>query len=178
MEECVYKVAIIGDIGVGKTAALARFVHGRFISDTRPTLGVDFSLKHLTFNLDDTGHVTEVTLQIWDIAGEQRFRELIPYYITGVKGIILAFDSTSMRTLESLHEWINVIKSFIDPHTIPLILISTKNDLESSTDTSILSKFMNIHKIKEYFETSSVTGKNIEAVFRKIGILILSSIQN
>jgi small GTP-binding protein len=175
MEEHIYKVAIIGNIGVGKTAALARFVHGRFISDTRPTLGVDFSLKHITFNSDDPVPATKITLQIWDIAGEQRFRELIPYYISGVKGIILVFDCTSMKTLESLHEWINVIRSFIDPYTIPLILISSKNDLESNIDTNILSKFMNIYKINEYYETSSITGKNIEAVFRKIGILILTS---
>ena len=175
MEERIFKVAIIGEIAVGKTTALARFVSGRFVSDTRSTIGVDFSLKHLIFNLDDSNNIeTEITLQIWDIAGESRFRELLPYYVTGIKGIILTFDSTSMKTLDSLHDWITVINKHLELDNMPLILISTKHDLESNVDKEAVKKFCDQYQIFDYFQTSSVTGKNVEAVFRKLSDLILN----
>ncbi|OLS21309.1 MAG: Transforming protein p29 precursor [Candidatus Heimdallarchaeota archaeon LC_3] len=175
MEELIYKVAIIGEIAVGKTTALARFVSGRFVSDTRSTIGVDFSLKHLVFNLDDTNDVqTEITLQIWDIAGESRFRELLPYYVTGIKGIILTFDSTSMKTLDSLHDWITVIGKHLNLDNMPLILISTKHDLDSNIDHDAVKTFCDKYVISDYFQTSSVSGKNIETVFRNLSELILN----
>lgn len=60
-----YKVLVIGDLGVGKTSIIKRYVHQHFSANYRATIGVDFALK--VINLDqDT-----IRLQLWDIAGER-----------------------------------------------------------------------------------------------------------
>lgn len=64
-KEHLYKLLVIGDLGVGKTSIIKRYVHQNFSSHYRATIGVDFALKVLHWDPD-----TVVRLQLWDIAGE------------------------------------------------------------------------------------------------------------
>lgn len=68
-KEHLYKLLVIGDLGVGKTSIIKRYVHQNFSSHYRATIGVDFALKVLHWDPD-----TVVRLQLWDIAGEPRGR--------------------------------------------------------------------------------------------------------
>lgn len=70
-KEHLYKLLVIGDLGVGKTSIIKRYVHQNFSSHYRATIGVDFALKVLHWDPE-----TVVRLQLWDIAGEPRGREL------------------------------------------------------------------------------------------------------
>jgi small GTP-binding protein len=163
---------VIGDFNVGKTTAIARFVDRRFVSDTRSTIGVDFSLKHLKINLDESDkYFVPVALQIWDVAGEQKFREILPYYIQGTRGLILVFDNH--ESLESLNEWIRIINTHLNVNLIPKVIISTKQDLELNINLKKVAKFMKNANITDYFKTSSKTGANIDQAFEKLGQLIL-----
>ncbi|OLS21623.1 MAG: GTPase KRas precursor [Candidatus Heimdallarchaeota archaeon LC_3] len=169
MEEHLFKIAMVGEPGVGKTTAIARFVNGRFNSDTKSTLGVDFSLKHVSIKLDETDYKT--TLQIWDIAGEHRYRDLMAIFISGTKGLLLVFDN--MNSLESLQEWLEVLDSHIPIKEIPKILISTKDDLNPTLDDNTIRIFISDYNVSKYFTTSSVTGKNIEEMFERISQLAM-----
>ncbi|MHA1982875.1 MAG: Rab family GTPase [Candidatus Hodarchaeales archaeon] len=172
MTERILKIMVIGDFNVGKTTAIARFVDRRFVSDTRSTIGVDFSLKHMKINLDESDtNIISVALQIWDVAGEQKFREILPYYIQGTRGLILVFDDN--KTLESLNEWIRIIGNHLNINLTPKVIISTKQDLEPEINMSEVANFMKKHNITDYFKTSSKTGSNIDQVFEKLGLLIL-----
>jgi small GTP-binding protein len=163
---------VIGDFNVGKTTAIARFVDRRFVSDTRSTIGVDFSLKHMKINLDESEmNVIPVALQIWDVAGEQKFREILPYYIQGTRGLILVFDNH--ETLESLHEWIRIIGALLNIELTPKVIVSTKQDLEPKISLNEVAKFMKSYNITDYFKTSSKTGANIDQAFEKLGQLVL-----
>lgn len=62
--EYLFKVLVIGDLGVGKTSIIKRYVHQIFSQHYRATIGVDFALKVLNWEED-----TVVRLQLWDIAG-------------------------------------------------------------------------------------------------------------
>lgn len=64
-KEHLYKVLVIGDLGVGKTSIIRRYVHQTFSSNYRATIGVDFALKVLNWDSET------VRLQLWDIAGEE-----------------------------------------------------------------------------------------------------------
>lgn len=64
-KEHLYKLLVIGDLGVGKTSIIKRYVHQNFSSHYRATIGVDFALKVLHWDPE-----TVVRLQLWDIAGE------------------------------------------------------------------------------------------------------------
>lgn len=166
----VFKVIIAGDSGVGKTAAVSRFVDGRFVSNTKSTIGVDFSLKNVNIGLESQKEA-QIALQIWDVAGESRFRSILPYYIAGTQGLILAFDGTAMMTLDRLNEWLEVIGLYLT-EKIPMILISTKNDLSPTIDDSGVKAFMEKHGVSEYFTTSSLSGENINTAFRSLTGLI------
>lgn len=170
----VFKVIIAGNSGVGKTAAVSRFVDGKFISNTKSTIGVDFSLKNVNLGLDSDRSEIQVALQIWDVAGESRFRSILPYYIAGTQGLILAFDCTDPPTLPHLNEWLEVIDLYLQ-EKISLILISTKHDLNPKIDEAELKKFMNMHSIHDYYPTSSLNGENINNAFRRLTELIAES---
>lgn len=70
-QEHLFKVLVIGDLGVGKTSIIKRYVHQIFSQHYRATIGVDFALK--VFNWDSH---TVIRLQLWDIAGETGFNVL------------------------------------------------------------------------------------------------------
>uniref|UniRef100_A0ACB8FGS2 Uncharacterized protein n=1 Tax=Sphaerodactylus townsendi TaxID=933632 RepID=A0ACB8FGS2_9SAUR len=65
-KERLYKLLVIGDLGVGKTSIIKRYVHQNFVFHYRATIGVDFALKVLPWDPE-----TVVRLQLWDIAGEE-----------------------------------------------------------------------------------------------------------
>lgn len=176
MEEQIVKLLVVGEFNVGKTSAIIRYVDGKFKNDTKSTIDVDFSLKHL--RVSDQGKLKEqipVSLQIWDIAGEHKFREIFPIYIEGTKGVILVFDGNLISTLEALHDWIKIINIYINLKNIPIILISTKQDLKPEIDFKLVDNFKRRYNIKEYIQTSAKSGEKVDFIFTKISQLIVSN---
>ena len=164
----VFKVIIAGPSQVGKTCLVQRFVDGVFLPDTKSTIGVDFSLKNVS--LEDLGS-ERIALQIWDMAGEERFRNILPYYIAGTQGIILVFDITNPSSLEALDEWIDVIKSFL-PGDVPMILLAAKCDLDQVVPEETIQEFRDRASIKFYFQTSSYNGENVNDAFTELTKMI------
>lgn len=167
----VFKVIVAGNSGVGKTALVQRFVDGRFHADTKATIGVDFSLKNV--NLEYPELQSSVALQIWDMAGENRFRSILPYYIAGTQGLILAFSGEKRETLGYLSEWLEVVNLYL-AEKIPIVLISTKNDLEESKNTpqQDIDTFMDQNGIKHFLPTSALNGQNVNDAFQRLTELI------
>lgn len=166
----VFKVIIAGNSGVGKTALVQRFVDGRFIPDTKATIGVDFSLKNV--NLEYPELESAVALQIWDMAGENRFRSILPYYIAGTQGLILAFAADNNDTLSYLSEWLEVVNLYLT-EKIPIILISTKNDLvKEDENKSAIDEFMAQNNVQSFVKTSAKSGENVSESFQVLTELI------
>ena len=113
LNQPVFKILVVGEKNVGKTTLIRRYVDGKFMDVTMATIGVDFSLKTVFLGKkpedEDEENGKKAVLQIWDIAGENRFRAILPSYIMGTEGVILAFDATDVKTLEKLSEWIEII---------------------------------------------------------------------
>lgn len=80
-KEHLYKVLVIGDLGVGKTSIIRRYVHQTYSTNYRATIGVDFALKVLNWDNET------VRLQLWDIAGGtlKKLNKLHVLYLMGVK---------------------------------------------------------------------------------------------
>ena len=175
----VFKVIIVGASNVGKTSAIQRFVDKTFMSVQKSTIGVDFALKTIQVTLG-TIHPTseQVTLQLWDLAGEQKYQAILPYYLAGTQGIIFAFDGTEPLTLVALDGYMAILKTYLDITALPAILISTKHDLTTSIHMSEVQDFMLTYIIQEYIPTSALTGLNIDHVFQHIGQLLLQNLED
>jgi len=163
----MFKVLTAGEGGVGKTTLLYRYVKGEFLEDTRMTLGVGFFLKELVVN------DLNVTLQLWDFGGQDRFQFLHQSYSEGAKGGILMYDLTRPSTLERIDYWVDVCRK--DNPGIPIIFIGGKSDLRDQRNISkeMVQEVIDKYDFCEHLEVSSKTGENVERVFETISEHIL-----
>ena len=113
----VLKVLTAGEGGVGKTTLLRRYVEGKFSSETKMTMGVEFFLKEL--NIDGQ----KVMLQLWDFGGQERFRFLLESYVIGARGALLMFDLTRTMTLENIEQWVQIVRKE-DPE-LPILFLGS-----------------------------------------------------
>ena len=164
--DAVFKVCIFGDGGVGKTALTQRYVTGLFKGDETMTIGMDFHLKYLKVG------GLKVALQIWDFAGEARFRFLLPNYVKGASGGLFMYDITRYSSLKNLDDWLTVFKQGFDSPVIPvpIIMIGGKIDLADKravlgSDAKELAESRGLHS---YIECSAKTGENVEEIFSRI----------
>jgi small GTP-binding protein len=169
--DAMFKIVLFGDGGVGKTTLISRYLTGVFRSDSTITIGVDFHVK----KVDIDGK--RVSLQIWDFAGEERFRFLMPTYVVGASGGIFMYDITRYTSLKNFNDWIEIFRKGYkgDDHQMPVIMVGSKLDLEykravSREEAFELAKKNNLHT---YIECSSKTGENIEDVFLEIGRIMM-----
>ena len=99
-----FKTVLIGDKSVGKTSIAKRYIENTFNDHTEATIGAAFFSKMVSVSLEDEPSVL-VKLQIWDTAGEEKFRSLTPMYYKDAAGIIMIYDITNKDTFESLTKW-------------------------------------------------------------------------
>jgi len=170
-----FKLPIFGDAGVGKTTLTHRYLHGLFKQSYHGTIGVDFFLKKL--ELDGKN----ISLQIWDFAGEEKFRFLLPGIINGASGTIFMFDITRYVTFENLSNWLSVFKTANENHnqTVPALLVGSKTDLEGirTVPSKEAKSFAQDNNLSGYIECSSKNGENVEELFRKITKIMMEKVK-
>lgn len=170
-----FKLPIIGDAGVGKTTLTHRYLHGLFKQSYHGTIGVDFFLKKLELNGKN------ISLQIWDFAGEEKFRFLLPGIINGANGTIFMFDITRYVTFENLSNWLSVFKTANENHnqTVPALLVGSKTDLEGirTVPSKEAKSFAQDNNLSGYIECSSKNGENVEELFRKITKIMMENMK-
>ena len=166
-----FKVIVAGAKNVGKTSLIRRYATGKFDISTLSTIGVDFETKKVV--VDDT----EILLNIWDFAGEKKFRLLLPSYISGASGAIMLYDITNKESLEDLHDWVKVISS-VPNYPKTKLLIEAKIDLEDQREVNKedARAFFNNYKFQgDIHSVSSKTGENVESVFETLGREIIKN---
>ena len=140
------------------------------VSDFKATIGADFFLKTIHSNINNSNQ--SLVLQLWDLAGQENYRTVFPYYSAGTQGLILMFDSTNYNTLDNLYKWINIIK-FTVTQKIPVILVSTKHDVpESKIHNNKINIFRETFQINHYYLTSPKSGLDIDDMFEKLIALL------
>jgi len=197
-----YKVLVIGDYAVGKTSLIRRYTEGYFTPNYKLTIGVDFAVKKLPEKTmkqqkknEETGEVTEVettrpamTLQLWDIAGHERFGTMTRVYYKYAIAAVVVFDFSRPTTFDAVQKWKEDVDSKVmlpDGNRIPCVLLANKVDtvMADETDTAFskapaglgrdfLDQYAKEQGFVGWFPTSAATNFNVDDAMDKLADVI------
>ena len=153
-----FKIITLGDPGVGKTSIIRRYSDDEFEENYCSTIGIDVKTKLL--EIDEQ----KIRLQIWDTAGQDKFRTISKTYYRGARGIALVFACNDEKSLNSLKSWMKQIEAYSDDSTVK-ILIGNKTDTWKRVISNEQGKWVAEEYNIQYFETSAKTGENIDIAF-------------
>uniref|UniRef100_A0A8C7FG21 Ras-related protein Rab n=1 Tax=Oncorhynchus kisutch TaxID=8019 RepID=A0A8C7FG21_ONCKI len=154
-KEHLYKILVIGDLGVGKTSIIKRYVHQNFSPNYRATIGVDFALKVLNWDQET------VRLQLWDIAGQERFGNMTRVYYREAMGAFIVFDMTRPSSFEAVTKWKEDLDSKLtlaNGKNVAAVLLANKCDQgrDVLTNNGIqMEKFCQENGFVGWYETSA-----------------------
>lgn len=167
----LFKLLLIGDSGVGKTSLLLRFAENTFTDNFMSTIGVDFKIK----TIDIDGKTAK--LQIWDTAGQDRFRTITSSYYRGAHGIIVVYDVTQRETFDHVSMWMGEIEKYANDNVVKL-LVGNKSDMDdkrqvSSDDGKQCADNMDI----KFLEASAKNSQNVTETFVQMAKELKAKIQ-
>jgi small GTP-binding protein len=143
----------------GKSCLLLQFTDKRFTPVHDLTIGVEFGSRTLTIDGN------QVKLQIWDTAGQEKFRSITRSYYRGAAGALLVYDITRRDTYEHLTSWLDDCRKYSNQN-LTIMLVGNKSDLESRREVSREEGEAFAAKNGLFFlETSAKTAVNVEAAF-------------
>ena len=118
----IFKIAILGDTGVGKSSIVNKFARNTFNLTPGPTIGVEFDSKIIKNN------GSKYKLQIWDMSGNKAYLNLIQMYLKNVAYVLLVYDISNKESFLNIKNWYNIIKKKI-PHNAGIMIVCNKTDL-------------------------------------------------
>ncbi|XP_011147703.1 ras-related protein Rab-32B [Harpegnathos saltator] len=172
-KEHLFKFLVIGDYGVGKTALVRRYTEGKFSSNYKITIGADFAIK----SLDWDPH-TKINLQLWDIAGHERFGYMTRVYYKYAVAAALVFDISRMATFQSMKKWLCDLREKVtlsDGSSIPIVLLANKCDISVAVTNEQVAKFCRENSIDAWYATSAKNNTNVDAAMRYLVEKVLSA---
>lgn len=171
-----FKVLVVGDTNVGKTSFLRRYVQGRFETDYKSTIGVDF----LTKFVDWKGRKA-IPLQFWDIAGQERYGNMTRVYFKQAVGAVIVYDKTRTETFQAVKKWKEDIDSKVtlsNGKPIPVVLMANKCDLETEATMQNVAEIEALVKELNFvgwLNTSVKNNVNIEAVANRLMEIMIAN---
>ncbi|MFW9801721.1 MAG: Rab family GTPase [Candidatus Thorarchaeota archaeon] len=165
----VYKICIIGPESVGKTSTVNRWAHGWFRHDYKSTVGVQHSSRDLS--LGKGKKKAPIKLILWDMAGQDVFKELRKSFYDGATGLVLMCDITRKRTYNQLPKWLKEAEENIGGK-VPVVVVANKVDKKphrvEEKDINNFAKNLGA----PYVMTSALDGSNITDLFEIIGKMV------
>lgn len=152
------KILTLGDSTVGKSSLLVRYTQNKFHQNYLTTVGIDFQSKSVNYNNK------KLDLQIWDSAGQEKYRSIAKQYYQKANGILLIYDITSRSSFDGIQDWIEEIQNKACQST-SLILVGNKIDLPNREVETIEGERLAAKNQIKFFETSALEGTNIQETF-------------
>ena len=152
-----FRIIILGNIAVGKTCIISRFVHNKYNKDYKCSIGVEFCAKTLNISQSSIAN-----LKIWDTCGDEKYRAITRQYYKDAQGILLVYDITNKKSFEGLNDWYNDIKEKCIKNA-QIILVGNKSDLaeDKVVTNEDIKGFLKDKKNIDSIEVSAKTGRNI-----------------
>lgn len=158
-----YKILVVGDSGAGKTSLVDRIISNNFGPATLPTVGVEF--KTYSTLIDGS----EVKLNIWDTAGQEKYRSVAKSYFRNGCGALVVFSIDSAESFDHIESWIDDISQGCLPNAA-VLLVGNKSDLDSQRQvtTDEAQSLARRHGFN-YIETSAKLNTNVQEAFVRLG---------
>ena len=154
-----FKIIFLGDQGTGKSSILNRFVSDKFDPNYQATIGLDFNSKNVKIDNQD------VRLLLYDTAGQEKFRSLIPMYTRDAQIILLVYDVTRKDSFTHIPEWINSLTN-VKKEEVIFVLVANKIDLpEREVTKEEGEKYAQENGSFIFEEVSAKTGDGFSSLF-------------
>uniref|UniRef100_A0A915BQE5 Ras-related protein Rab n=1 Tax=Parascaris univalens TaxID=6257 RepID=A0A915BQE5_PARUN len=163
-KQLLFKILIIGDVGTGKSSIVRRYVHNLFNQYYKATVGVDFAMKVLVWDMD-----TLLRLQIWDISGQDRFGNMTRVYYKDAHGALIVFDATRQATYDGALRWKADLDNKVclaNGKPVPTVLIANKCDIENKVTEDLLAEYCKKESFIGAFRASAKDNFGIEEGFK------------
>ena len=152
------KIVFIGNPSTGKTSLLNRICNDKFLPDYDSTIGVDFFTKTIYYD------ESIFKVQLWDSAGQEKYRSLIPSYVRGASIVFLIYDLSWRESFDAIKNWLGFVNQFASKDQIKLVLVGNKSDLERKVKTEEGKKLADKEGML-FFETSAKTAEGVVNMF-------------
>ena len=155
-----FRAVVIGESSVGKTCIVNRFIRNKFNSAEANTVGAIYE----TFTDTRNGNTFEV--QIWDTAGQEKFRSLAPAYFRGSNAALAVFDMSKRSTFTCLESWISDFRTVAGESSV-VIVVGNKADLTDHIQVSANeAKEWATARNMLFYEASAKTGMGVREIFQ------------
>lgn len=162
------KVLMVGNSAVGKTSIMIRFLDDFYVENFLPTVGIDFKTKVIGYNGQN------IKLNLWDTAGQEKFRTLTTSYYKGANAVVFVYDITDRDSFFQLRDWIMETTRHVGNDYIGVIA-GNKVDLDAER---VVKTDELIHLAEELempiFEVSAKDGTNIPEMFNTVVDLVMT----
>uniref|UniRef100_A0A3B4B1U7 Ras-related protein Rab-36 n=1 Tax=Periophthalmus magnuspinnatus TaxID=409849 RepID=A0A3B4B1U7_9GOBI len=155
------KVVVVGDLNVGKTCLINRFCKDVFERDYKATIGVDFEIERFEMS------GVPFSLQIWDTAGQEKFKCIASAYYRGAQVIVTVFDMADIKSLDHTRQWLEEAMRENKPGSCFVFLVGTKSDLLCTFNVALKFLF--------YSCFFSCLGENVQGFFFRTAALAFES---
>ena len=161
-----HKIIFVGDAGVGKTTIISRVMDNPFNEVYEPSIGVDFMSKIIKYRGQN------IKLQIWDTAGQEKYKGLIPSYVRNSSIVFLIYDISVKSSFDNIPNWITFIRSI---ENTTLVLCGNKIDLEKREVTKEEGEALAQKEGIGFYEVSAKMEKKIKNMFYSVVDLLISN---
>mmetsp|Transcript_8067 Transcript_8067/g.17436 ORF Transcript_8067/g.17436 Transcript_8067/m.17436 type:complete len:233 (-) Transcript_8067:344-1042(-) len=162
----IVRLLMVGDSSCGKTSLVLRFDQNVFSTKFVTTIGVDYRDKMVKVE------GAPMRLQLWDTAGQERFRSLTSNFFGRADGFVLCYDISNRPSFDHVIGWMRDIKTRAPPDC-DIVLCGNKSDLDADrVVTTEEGKMLADEYGVQFFETSALTGSNVEGMFMALATTI------
>jgi small GTP-binding protein len=163
-----YRIIIVGDSNVGKTAILNCFMEQKTNKYTKPTIGIDMHVKIYDIKNNKNNTKEKVSVMMCDLSGNKYYSNMLESYCENVGAVIIMYDVSNRNTYYSLEFWNKLLKKYLNLSKIPVILIGNKNDSLQVVKTCEGQKYALLHNYLFYETNIYAKNEYINNIFNEI----------
>ena len=164
-----HKIVLCGDTFVGKSAIFTSIQHGGEVRHEQLQSTISGTFAQIKVPKDPQNGETQVKLQLWDTAGDERLRHITRNYFNGASGAVIVYDVTSRDSMQVANEWLASVRENAPQHCY-VTLVGNKTDLLESVEVPYREgkQFAEDNGFPAFMETSAKDGTGIQELFKHV----------